>query len=488
MQRYILAIDQGTTGTTVLVFDHELQVKAKASCEFPQIYPKPGWVEHDPEEILNSVRSALQEVFKVVNPKEIVGIGITNQRETTLVWERDTGKPIYNAIVWQCRRTAERCQALREIGHEEFFHRRTGLLLDPYFSGTKLSWILENVPGAHERAERGELCFGTVDSFLVWKMTGQHVTDVSNASRTLMMDLKTAQWDPDLLSLLDVPPAVLPEIRGCSEEYGRTQGFAPLPDGIPICGMAGDQQAALFGQMCFREGEAKCTYGTGSFMLMNTGGRPIFSEHNLLTTVAWRTSGRTIYALEGSAFIAGAAVQWLRDGLQIISSASEIEALAQSVPDNGGVIFVPALTGLGAPHWRPDARGLFCGITRGTTRGHLARAVLEGIAFQNHDVLTAMQHDLQRPIAGLRVDGGAAANDLLMQFQADLLGVELRRPALLETTGLGAAFFAGLAAGFWPDLDSIRERWRADRTFKRQLRVDKIADLISRWKSAVARA
>ncbi len=492
MKRYVLAIDQGTTGTTALVLDHELQVLAKASCEFPQLYPKPGYVEHDPAAILNSVRSAIESTLEKahITGDEILTIGITNQRETTLLWNRQTGAPLHNAIVWQCRRTAERCAALKAVGHEEIFRRRTGLLLDPYFSGTKLAWLLEHLPDARKQAEQGDVCFGTIDSFLVWQLSGgmSHVTDVSNASRTLMMNLQTLDWDDDLLSILGIPRAVLPKICSCSEIYGYTRGFAPLPDGIPIAGIAGDQQAALFGQACFQSGEAKCTYGTGCFMLLNTGDQPVFSNNGLLTTVAWKLGSSVTYALEGSAFIAGAAVQWLRDGLGLIQSAAEIEALAETVEDNGGLVFVPALTGLGAPHWRPEARGIIHGITRGTTKGHLARAVLEGIAFQNHDVLNAMQHDLQKPLSGLRVDGGASANNLLMQFQADLLGVQLVRPALIETTALGAAFFAGLAVGFWPNLESIRESWKEDRRFTRSRPIEEVAQLLNRWKSVVQKA
>ncbi|MCA9558397.1 MAG: glycerol kinase GlpK, partial [Myxococcales bacterium] len=447
MSRYVLAIDQGTTGSTVLVLDADLRVRGRHTEEFPQIFPQPGWVEHDPEAIMASVQAALIGALKDagVDPGDIAGIGITNQRETTVLWDRQTGRAVHNAIVWQCRRTADRCRALKDAGHEALFRARTGLVLDPYFSGTKLAWLLSHVGGARAQAEKGALAFGTIDTFLVWRLTGgaAHVTDASNASRTLMMNLETLDWDDDLLQVLGVPRGVLPAVRGCSEIYGTTRDFPGLPDGIPVAGMAGDQQAALFGQACFDVGEAKCTYGTGAFLLMNTGAEPVPSTNGMLTTVGWKLGDRVTYALEGSAFIAGAAVQWLRDGLGLIQKASDIEGLARQVPDSGGVYFVPALTGLGAPHWKADARGLICGLTRGTTRAHLARAALEGIAFQNHDILRAMEADLGKRLTALKVDGGAPANDLLMQFQADLLGVEIVRPAMLETTALGAAFLAG---------------------------------------------
>ncbi len=491
-EKYVLAIDQGTTGSTVLVLDHELRVRGRHNAEFPQIYPQPGWVEHDPDAILKSVEAALAGALGQagIGAEQIAGIGITNQRETTVLWDRQTGRAVHNAIVWQCRRTTARCAELKAAGHEALFRKRTGLVLDPYFSGTKLAWLLSNVDGARGRAERGELAFGTIDTFLVWRLTGgaAHVTDVSNASRTLLMELESLSWDGELARILGVPLGVLPEIRSCSEVYGTTKGFPGLPDGIPVAGMAGDQQAALFGQACFDVGEGKCTYGTGAFMLVNTGGRPVHSDNGLLTTVAWKVGDHTSYALEGSAFIAGAAVQWLRDGLGLIESAPEIEGLAASVPDSGGVYFVPALAGLGAPHWNPDARGVICGITRGTTTAHLARATLEGIAYQNHDVLTAMERDLGEPLTALKVDGGAAANDLLMQFQADLLGVDIVRPELLETTALGAAFLAGLAVGVWEDLDDVRKSWREDARFRRQRSEGEVAKLLEGWKAAVARA
>ena len=490
--RYILAIDQGTTGSTVLVLDGSLEIRGRHTEEFAQIYPKPGWVEHDADEIIRSVQISLEGAIGAagIDPADIAGIGITNQRETTVLFGRGHGRPVHNAIVWQCRRTADRCAALRAAGHEALFRERTGLVLDPYFSGTKLAWLLDNVDGARDRAAKGELAFGTIDTYLVWMLTGgaAHVTDASNASRTLLMDLETLDWDDELLSILNVPRNVLPEVRGCSEVYGTTRGFAGLPDGIPVAGMAGDQQAALFGQACFDVGEAKCTYGTGAFLLMNTGGTPVHSDNGLLTTVAWRIGDQTTYALEGSAFIAGAAVQWLRDGLGIIGSAPDVEPLARQVDDNGGVYFVPALTGLGAPHWNPNARGVVCGITRGTTAAHLARATLEGIAYQNADVLTAMERDLGRSLTTLKVDGGAAANDLLMQFQADLLGVEIVRPELLETTALGAAFLAGLAVGVWPDLDAVRATWRENRRFRREMEPARVEALVAGWRDAVKRA
>jgi glycerol kinase len=490
--KHILALDQGTTSSRAIVFNAAGQPVAVAQQEFPQSYPQPGWVEHDPEAILASVHLSVTRALAAagVDPTELAGIGITNQRETTVVWDRQTGRAVHPAIVWQDRRTAPRCLELRAEGYETLFRRRTGLVLDPYFSGTKIAWILDAVDGARPRAQRGELAFGTIDSFLVWRLTGgaAHVTDASNASRTLLLDLHTLQWDEGLCGLLRVPPAMLPEVRGCSEVYGLTRDFPGLPDGIPVAGMAGDQQAALFGQACFAAGEAKCTYGTGAFLLMNTGDRAIESHNGLLTTVAWRLGGQTTYALEGSTFIAGAAVQWLRDCLGLISQAAEIEALAARVRDADGVCFVPALTGLGAPHWRPEARGVITGLTRGTTAAHLARAALEGIAFQCFEVLEAMQKDLGRPLAALKVDGGASANNLLMQFQADLLGVSLVRPAMLETTALGAACLAGLGVGLFPDLAAVTAAWREERRFERQLSEDEVAGRVAAWRVAVAKA
>ncbi len=491
MARYILAIDQGTTGTTVLVLDEALSVLSKVNKEFPQIYPRPGWVEHNPEDIWDTTQATIQGALSKlgIDGQDVAGIGITNQRETTTVWRRRDGKPIHNAIVWQCRRTSDLCAELREQGLEDLFRSRTGLVLDPYFSGTKIKWILDHVDGARDAAAVGDLAFGTIDTFLVWRLSGgaTHVTDVSNASRTLLMDLRTLEWDDELLSHLDVPRSVLPQICSSSEVYGHTKGLDVLPDGIPIAGIAGDQQAALFGQVCFGAGEAKCTFGTGAFMLMNTGSEPIASSRGLLTTVAWKVDGRVDYALEGSAFIAGAAVQWLRDGLGIIQSADEIEGLARTVSDSGGVVFVPALTGLGAPHWRAGARGVICGLDRGVTRGHIARATLEGIALQNTDVLRAMEADSGVSLSALKVDGGAAANNLLMQFQADVLGVPIVRPQMLETTALGAGLLAGLATGIWSNKEEARAVWRADRTFEPAMSDAEREGHLSRWADAVGR-
>ena len=490
MSRTVLSIDQGTTGTTVLVVDEHLRVLGKGYQEFAQLYPRPGWVEHDPEAIWGSVLSAIRGALAAsgVDPHGIKAVGITNQRETTVVWDRRSLAPIANAIVWQCRRTADRCAALREAGHEPAIRARTGLVLDAYFSGTKVAWILDNVPGARARAS--ELAFGTIDSFLVARLTagGAHVTDVSNASRTLLFDLHTRRFEPDLCDLLDVPLSMAPEVRGSAEIYGTTRGVPGLPDGIPIAGMAGDQQAALFGQACFGVGEAKCTYGTGAFALVNTGTNPVASAHGLLTTVAWQLGDRIEYALEGSSFIAGAAVQWLRDGLGIIQSAAEVEALAASVPDSGEVLFVPALAGLGAPHWRPEARGAFFGITRGTTRAHLARAVLDGVAFQVADLLGAMGKDLGAPLTVLRVDGGACQNDLLMQTQCDLLGIPLQRPTNVETTAFGAAFLAGLGSGLWSNTEEIRAVWQLNRLFEPRLTAGERESRLAGWHSAVQRA
>lgn len=469
MPSYLLAIDQGTTGTTTIVLDEQLAVLATVNHEFPQIFPRPGLVEHDPEAIWKSVVDTVREAIERagIDPNAIAGIGITNQRETTVVWERDTGRAIHNAIVWQDRRTEDRCRALREEGLAPRIAEKTGLVVDPYFSGTKLAWILKHTD-SQERAARGELAFGTIDSFVCWRLTGgeAHVTDVSNASRTMLFDIAQLRWDPELLELFDVPTALLPQVRGNAEIYGRTRGVRGLPDGIPVAGMAGDQQAALFGQACFAPGAAKCTYGTGSFMLMNTGSELVRSRNGMLTTVAWQLGdGPATYALEGATFIAGAIVQWLRDGLQMIRSAAEIESLAGQVEDSGGVVLVPSLTGLGAPHWKAEARGVIWGLSRGTTRGHLARAALEGIAHQNTDVLEAMSQDLGRSLTELKVDGGAAQNDLLMQIQADLLGTTLVRPQNLQTTALGSALLAGLAVGMFADLEAVARAWREERSF-----------------------
>jgi len=492
MSRHILAIDQGTTGTTVLILDDHLKVRARVNQEYPQIYPRPGWVEHDPDAIwestLATIRGALSQGG--IDAGSIAAIGITNQRETSVIWRRRDHRPVHNAIVWQCRRTADFCARMKENGLEELYRDRTGLVLDPYFSGTKIRWMLDEVEGVRAAAAAGDLAFGTIDTFLVWRLSGgqAHVTDVSNASRTLLMNLHDLSWDDELLGHLDVPRALLPEIRPSSGVFGHTQGLDVLPDGIPISGIAGDQQAALFGQVCFSAGEAKCTYGTGAFLLMNTGEEPVKSERGLLTTVAWKLGDTVNYALEGSAFIAGAAVQWLRDGLGIIQSAPEIEALASTVPDAGGVTFVPALTGLGAPHWRPDARGLICGIDRGTTRAHIARAALEGVALQNADILTSMEADAGVALSALKVDGGAAANNLLMQFQADILDVPIVRPTMLETTALGAGLLAGLGSGVWTNTDEAQAAWETDRRFEPSMEAAERSSHLQRWQEAVGRA
>ena len=487
----IIAIDQGTTGSTVVIIDAGLNVLGRHNEEFPQIYPQPGWAEHDPEAIWASVEAALAAALKTsgVSTDRIAGIGITNQRETTVVWERASGRAIHNAIVWQCRRTTPECQALRAAGHADRVTELTGLVVDPYFSGTKCAWILDHVDGARARAEAGELAFGTIDSYLVWRLTGGavHATEVSNASRTMLLDISTGAWSDELLSLLRVPRAVLPEVRSSSEIYGRTAGGAGLPDGIPIAGIAGDQQAALFGQTCFAPGETKATYGTGAFVLMNTGTEKVASRNGLLTTIAWRLGDApTVYALEGSVFIAGAAVQWLRDELRIIDDAGSVEALARSVNDSGGVVVVPAFAGLGTPYWDPEVRGAVLGLTRGSGRGHLARATLEGIAHQVADVLEAMSADAGQPVTSLRVDGGAAANDLLMQLQADYLGADVVRPAMLETTALGAALLAGLGVGLWKDLAAVRQTWRKDASFEPAADSGARATARAGWKKAIA--
>jgi glycerol kinase len=486
---YVLALDQGTTSSRAVVFDESGAEIAIAQREFQQIFPRPGWVEHDPLEIWNSQLTVARQALRRAGlaAGDLAALGITNQRETVVVWDRATGLPVTNAIVWQDRRTAEVCDRLKREGHEPLFRERTGLVLDPYFSGTKLAWILDHVPGARENV--GRLAFGTVDSWLLWKLTGGalHATDVTNASRTLLWNLHSGDWDGELLKLLDVPREILPEVRSSSEVYGETLAEL-LGAPVPIAGVAGDQQAALFGQACLRPGMVKNTYGTGCFLLMNAGDRPAVSRHELLTTPAWRIGGRTEYALEGSVFVAGAVVQWLRDGLGLVRSAGEIEALAASVPDSGGVVLVPAFTGLGAPHWDPYARGALLGITRGTTAAHIARAALEAIAFQVADVLDAMAADSGVPVAELRVDGGATVNDLLMQLQADLAGVPVVRPRIQETTALGAAYLAGLAVGVWKDTGDIAERWQVERRFEPALDRDQAAALRARWNRAVERA
>jgi glycerol kinase len=489
---HVLAIDQGTTGTKVVILDRRLGVRATASREFRQIFPRPGWVEHDLEDIwastLATVRRALREAG--LRGSDVAAIGITNQRETTGLWDRRTGRPLHHAIVWQDRRTTEACARLKADGHEPRVREKTGLVLDPYFSATKLRWLLDHVKGARERAEAGALAFGTIDTFLAWRLTGgaAHVTDVSNASRTLLMDLRTRAWDDSLLALFGVPRAVLPEIRPSSQVYGTTRGLKVLPDGIPVAGMAGDQQAALFGQACFEPGEAKCTYGTGAFLLQNIGPEPVLSSRGLLTTVAWSAGGEVAYALEGSSFIAGAAVQWLRDGLGIIERSADVERLARKVEDAGGLVFVPALAGLGAPHWRPEARGVIRGIDRGTTAAHLARATLEGIAFLINDLAEAMRAEANQPIPVFKVDGGACRNDLLMQFQADLLGVPVERPRLVETTAFGAAFLAGLAVGVWKDREEIRRAWKVGKRFLPRMKPTEREAHLARWRRAVEAA
>ena len=487
--KHILALDQGTTSSRAIVFDHQGAIIAVAQQEFRQLFPQPGWVEHDANEIWASQSGVAADALQKagLSSTDIAAIGITNQRETTVVWDRKTGQPICNAIVWQDRRTAGACDRLRRAGHAPMIRRKTGLVLDAYFSATKLQWILQKIPGAKARARRGELAFGTIDSWLVWNLTGGrvHVTDVSNASRTMLCNLKTCDWDDDLLKLFGIPRSLLPTVRDSSEVYGDCTLWGGA---IPIAGIAGDQQAALFGQACTKPGMVKNTYGTGCFMLMQTGPKPIASKNNLLTTVAWRIGGRTDYALEGSIFIAGAVVQWLRDGLGLIKTSAEVEALAASVADNGGVYLVPAFAGLGAPHWDQYARGLLAGVTSGTTSAHLARAALEGIAYQVHDVLHAMQSDSGITLKELRVDGGACANNLLMQFQADLLGVPVVRPRVSETTALGAASLAGLAVGFWKNTAEIAAQWQADRHFVPAMKSAPRQKLLASWNKALGRA
>ncbi len=489
--RYVLALDQGTTSSRAILFDEAGGVRATAQAEFRQIFPQPGWVEHDPEELWRSQLDVAREAIANarLSARDLAAIGIANQRETTLLWDRKSGAPLGNAIVWQDRRTADECARLKREGHAPLVAAKTGLVLDPYFSGTKLAWLLDHVPGARARAERGEIAFGTVDSWLVWKLTAGrlHVTDVSNASRTLLFDIAKGAWDDGLLALFRVPRAVLPEVRPSSAVLGDTDPRL-LGAALPVAGIAGDQQAALFGQACHAAGMAKNTYGTGCFMLLHTGEHRIASTHGLLTTRAASVTGRAEYALEGSVFIAGAVVQWLRDGLGLIRSARDVEPLAASVRDSGGVYLVPAFAGLGAPHWDAYARGAILGVTRGTTAAHLARAALESIAFQSAEVLLAMQNDAAHALAELRVDGGAAANDLLMQFQADLLGVPVARPRVLETTALGAAYLAGLATGVWRSAEEIASQWRRERLFEPRLSRDAAESRLSRWARAVERA
>lgn len=491
MPEYILSLDQGTTSSRAILFDHAGNIVSLAQKEFTQIFPQPGWVEHDPMEIWSTQLGVAAEAISKagLRMKDIHAIGITNQRETTVVWDRVTGVPVYNAIVWQDRRTATYCDELKKAGLENSIREKTGLVIDAYFSATKIKWILDHVPGAREKANEGKLAFGTIDTWLVWNLTnGQsHVTDVSNASRTMLFNLNTLDWDDDLLREFDIPRLLLPFVKSSSEVYGITQKVLTSTS-APISGIAGDQQSALFGQMCIEPGMVKNTYGTGCFMLMNTGDKPVISSNNLLTTIAWNVNGQVQYALEGSVFIAGAVVQWLRDGLGIIKKASDVEKLAQEVKSSEGVFVVPAFAGLGAPHWNQHARGTIVGLTRGSTRSHIARAALNSIAFQTYDILQAMEADSGIAIRELRVDGGATANNLLMQFQSDILNVQVVRPKITETTAQGAAYLAGLATGFWTDVEDIRRQWQPDRRFSPQMQDPERNDLLSGWRKAVRAA
>jgi glycerol kinase len=490
MKKYILSLDQGTTSSRAIVFDHHGKPVSVAQKEFTQIYPNPAWVEHDADEIWSTQAGVAQEAITRagIDSPALAAIGITNQRETTIVWDRRTGKPVYNAIVWQDRRTAGYCDTLKAQGHSERIRQKTGLIIDAYFSATKIKWILDNVTGARDLADKGLLAFGTVDSWLVWKLTqgALHLTDVSNASRTMIYNIHTLSWDPELLKLFDIPAGILPEVRSSSEAYGQTRGL--FSDQVPISGVAGDQQAALFGQLCLYPGMVKNTYGTGCFMMMNTGDKPIDSKNNLLTTIAWKIGNNTQYALEGSIFIAGAVVQWLRDSLGIIRKSSEVEKLAGKVKDSEGVYFIPAFAGLGAPHWNQHARGTLLGLTRGSTSAHIARAALDSIAYQTFEVLQAMQADSGITIRELRVDGGATVNNLLMQFQSDLIGTRVIRPKITETTALGAAYLAGLAVGFWKDTEEIEHQWQLDRAFMPEMPTEEVDKLLKGWKRAVGAA
>ena len=490
MEKYILALDQGTSSSRAIVFDKYGLTKAVSQKEFTQIFPKPGWVEHNPMEIWSSQASVIAEAITSIdiNGLNIAAIGITNQRETTIVWDAETGEPVYNAIVWQDRRTSEFCDCLKRDGRTDLIRSKTGLIIDAYFSATKILWILENVPGARKRADEGKLRFGTVDTWLIWMLTrGEvHVTDVTNASRTMLFNIHTLEWDKELLNLFGIPESMMPEVKSSSEVYGYTKTTLFAHE-VPIAGIAGDQQAALFGQMCTEPGSVKNTYGTGCFMLMNSGERPIMSSNNLLTTIAWKIGDTVNYALEGSIFVAGSVVQWLRDGLGIIRSSSEVEALAASVPDNGGVYFVPALTGLGAPHWDQYAKGSIYGLSRGSTAAHIARAALEGIAFQTMDIVNAMQRDAGVTLKELKVDGGASRNNLLMQFQADILGTSVIRPIVTETTALGAAYLAGLAVGYWESIDHIKSQWGVEMEFKPEASQETVAELKAGWADAISR-
>lgn len=490
-KRFILAIDQGTTSSRAIVFDHSGEIQSVAQKEFKQYFPNDGWVEHDPKEIWKTQAGVVAEAIMAcgADGKNIAAIGITNQRETTVVWDRETGEPVYNAIVWQDRRTSDYCDQLREEGWIEKVKQKTGLIIDSYFSGTKIRWILENVEGARDKAEQGRLAFGTIDSWLVWNFTkgDTHVTDVTNASRTMLYNIREGKWDKELLDLMGIPESMLPEVKSSSEVYARTKTTIFAHE-VPIAGIAGDQQAAMFGQMCLQPGMLKNTYGTGSFIMFNTGEDAIESNNNLLTTIGYGYGDKTMYALEGSIFIAGAVVQWLRDGFGIIKSSSEIEKLALSEKDNGGVYLVPAFAGLGAPHWDQRARGSVFGLTRGTTAGHIARAALEGIAFQVKDVLSAMEADSGIDIKELRVDGGATVNDTLMQFQSDILQIPLVRPKILETTALGAAYLAGLAVGFWKNIDETKDHWQEDKRFEPKMSADQAKELLYKWSKAVEKS
>jgi glycerol kinase len=491
MEQFILSLDQGTTSSRALLFDKKGNIRSMAQKEFRQIFPKPGWVEHDPNEIWSSqVAVAAEAISKMgINGKSLAGIGITNQRETTIVWDRTSSEPVYNAIVWQDRRTSAHCDSLKKEGLQDMIQKKTGLVIDAYFSATKISWILKNIPGARKKAQNGELAFGTVDSWLMWKLTQgrRHITDVSNASRTMLYNINSLEWDKELLKLFDIPFSMLPEVHNSSEVYDLTNTtfFASK---VPVGGIAGDQQAAMFGQMCVDEGMVKNTYGTGCFILKNTGRKPFYSKNNLVTTIAWKIGDEVSYALEGSIFIGGAVVQWLRDGLGIIKSSPEVEQLASQVDDNGGLYIVPAFTGMGAPYWDQYARGIMIGINRGTTKSHIARAALEGIAFQTMDVLRVMKSDTKMNIKELRVDGGASANNLLMQFQSDILNLNINRPKVVETTALGAAYLAGLSTGYWNSIDELKQQWQSDQEFFPNMEKVKRNYLTKRWKKAVERA
>ena len=489
-KKFILALDQGTTSSRAIVFDHNGHIKSVAQKEFTQYFPQPGWVEHNPNEIWSSQASVIAEAISAIdiNGLDIAGIGITNQRETTIVWDVDTEEPIYNAIVWQDRRTSEFCDELKAQDLTDKIHKKTGLIIDAYFSGTKIKWILDNVPGARKRAEMGKLRFGNVDSWLVWRLTrGEvHVTDVTNASRTMLFNIHDLKWDEELMELLDIPMSMMPEVKSSSEVYGHTKTTIFAHE-VPISGIAGDQQAALFGQMCIEPGSIKNTYGTGCFVMLNTGNKPVMSKNNLLTTIAWKIGDNVVYALEGSIYVGGSVVQWLRDGLGFITSSSEIEDLASTVPDSGGVYFVPALTGLAAPYWDQYARGTIVGITRGTTRAHIARAALDGIAFQTYDIAQAMAKDMNASLTELKVDGGASRNNLLMQTQADLLGIKVVRPRITETTALGAAYLAGLAVDFWKNTDEIKNQWQIERCFEPIADNDTIEAAKAGWANAIGR-